>query len=53
MGTLRDQLKALLVCDLCGAPVEYDDKDNCYRHKEPHVTPCKKRGYPVETRVKS
>jgi len=52
MATLRDQLAALLVCSTCGAPVEFDSKDDCYRHKEPHTAPCKNRGYPVTPAIK-
>lgn len=53
MATLKDQLSALLVCVLCGAPVEFDKADECYRHKEPLDRRCKKNGYPVDIAVKS
>jgi len=53
MATLKEQLTAILVCSLCGAPVEYDKQDKVYRHKEPLDRRCKRKGYPVETKIKS
>jgi hypothetical protein len=53
MATFKEQLAALLVCNLCGAPVEWDRQDKCYRHKEPLDRFCRKNGYPVEPKVKS
>jgi len=51
MATLKEQMMALLVCDKCGSPVEYDQADKVYRHQEPQPAHCPKRGYPVTTRV--
>lgn len=51
MGTLKEQLAALLVCSLCHAPVEFDKADKVYRHKEPLDRHCKKNGYPVEPSI--
>lgn len=53
MGTLKEQLMAILVCSLCGAPVEFDKSDKVYRHREPLDRHCKRKGYPVETKVKA
>lgn len=53
MGILKDQLLSLMACSECGAPVEYDKTDKCYRHKEPLDRFCKKNGYPVTTKVKT
>jgi transcription initiation factor IIE alpha subunit len=52
-GTFKDQLLALMVCADCGAPVEFDKSDKCYRHKEPLDRHCKKNGYPVKAKVKT
>jgi transcription initiation factor IIE alpha subunit len=53
MATLKEQLMAILVCNQCGAPVEFDKSDKVYRHKEPLDRFCKKNGYPVTPKVKS
>lgn len=53
MGTLQEQMMALLVCDRCGSPVEFDKADKVYRHREPQPPHCPKRGYPVTTAVKA
>lgn len=53
MPTLKEQLLSLLVCSLCGAPVEFDKDDKVYRHKEPLTQFCKKKGYGVDAKVKS
>jgi len=53
IGTLKDQLLALMVCSECGAPVEYDKSDKVYRHKEPIDRYCKRNGYPVTPKVKT
>jgi hypothetical protein len=51
-ANLKDQLLALMECSECGAPVEFDNVDRCYRHREPLDRFCKKKGYPVEVKVK-
>jgi transcription initiation factor IIE alpha subunit len=52
-NSLKEQLLALLVCSLCGAPVEFDKADKVYRHKEPLERACKRNGYPVDVKVGS
>jgi len=52
-NSLKEQLLALLVCNTCGAPVEFDKADKVYRHKEPLDRRCKFNGYPVEVKVGS
>lgn len=52
-NTLKDQLLSLMVCSECGAPVEFDKADKCYRHREPLDRFCRKNGYPVTPKVKT
>jgi len=51
MKDLETEIMDLLVCRECGSPVDYDTKDECYRHQEPaFLTPaifCDHYGYSV------